>query len=131
MATIASSRSVKIAILKKCNYNCCIYGEIIVLTKKDYDKKNKAIRRYYKTEELILPIDEEIIILSRKNYDEIDKTIKKCHKAEELLEEALEEKRESMKKQIIIYGPDYRAIIDIQSSLLEIKSFISILQDLK
>lgn len=73
----------------------------------------------------------QIIILSRKDYDRIDKTIKKCHKAEELLEEALEEKRKSLKKQIVIYGPDSRAIIDIQNSLLEIKSFISVLQRLK
>lgn len=78
-----------------------------------------------------MPIDEEIIILSRKDYDRIDETIKKCHKAEELLEEALEEKRRSLKKQIIIYGPDSCAVIDIQNSLLEIKSFISILQRLK
>lgn len=78
-----------------------------------------------------MPIDEEIIILSKKDYDKIDKTIKKCHKAEKLLKEALKEKRKSMKKQIIIYGPDYHAVIEIQSSLLEIKSFISILQRLK
>lgn len=75
--------------------------------------------------------DGEIIVLTRKDYDRIDKTIKKCHKAEELLEEALEEKRKSLKKQIIIYGPDSRAAMEIQSSLIEIKSFVSTLQRLK
>lgn len=78
-----------------------------------------------------MPIREEIIVLSRKDYDRIDKTIKKCHKAEELLEEALEEKRKSMKKQVVIYGPDYHDIIEIQSSLIEIKSFVSTLQKLE
>lgn len=78
-----------------------------------------------------MPIREEIIVLSRKDYDRIDKTIKKCYKAEELLEEALEEKRKSMKKQVAIYGPDYHDIIEIQSSLIEIKSFVSTLQKLE
>ncbi len=74
-----------------------------------------------------MPIREEIIVLSRKDYDRIDKTIKKCHKAEELLEE----KRKSIRKQIMVYGPDYRAAIEIQSSLIEIKNFVSTLQRLK